>query len=168
MQTKLMSSIEAATNAVLGWGISVVVGQVLIYPAYGYEVTILDNFGMTAAFVVVSYTRSYLFRRLFNWRGSNETSDSLDPAYGFSDTGGGTERTISLRPYVDARPVNDRRHAIRRESDRGVPAVLRRKLREDYTQRLHTEDGSGCVDPRCRRSHVRFERDRRRYRISYE
>jgi hypothetical protein len=67
MQTKIWSALEAAANAVLGWGISVVVGQLVIYPAYGYEVTVLDNFGMTASFVAVSYTRSYLFRRLFNW-----------------------------------------------------------------------------------------------------
>ena len=44
-----------------------VVGQVVIYPYFGYEVTIMDNFGMTAAFVAVSYTRSYVFRRFFNW-----------------------------------------------------------------------------------------------------
>lgn len=67
MQTKVQSAIEAATNAVLGWAISVVIGQLVIYPYYGYDVTIIDNFGMTAAFVVVSYTRSYVFRRAFNW-----------------------------------------------------------------------------------------------------
>lgn len=67
MQTKWQSLVEATTNTVIGWGISVAVGQLLIYPAYGYEVTIVDNFGMTAAFVAVSLTRSYLFRRLFNW-----------------------------------------------------------------------------------------------------
>lgn len=66
-QTRLMSLVEASANTVIGWGISVVVGQLLIYPAYGYEVTIVDNFGMTAAFVAVSLTRSYIFRRLFEW-----------------------------------------------------------------------------------------------------
>lgn len=67
MQTRWWSLAEATTNTVIGWGISVIVGQLVIYPAYGYEVTIMDNFGMTAAFVVVSLTRSYIFRRLFNW-----------------------------------------------------------------------------------------------------
>lgn len=67
MQSRMMSALEAAANAFLGWGISVIVGQLVIYPAYGYEVTVMDNFGMTAAFVAVSYLRSYLFRRGFNW-----------------------------------------------------------------------------------------------------
>ena len=67
MQTKTQSAIEAGANAFLGWGISVIVGQLVIYPYFGYEVTITDNFGMTAAFVAVSYTRSYLFRRAFTW-----------------------------------------------------------------------------------------------------
>jgi hypothetical protein len=67
VQTRTQSAIEAAANAFLGWGISVVIGQLVIYPAYGYEVTIMDNFGMTAAFVAVSYTRSYIFRRTFSW-----------------------------------------------------------------------------------------------------
>lgn len=67
MQTKWQSLVEATTNTVIGWGISVIVGQLVIYPYYGYEVTIMDNFGMTAAFVAVSLARSYVFRRLFNW-----------------------------------------------------------------------------------------------------
>lgn len=66
-QTRLMSLVEASTNTVIGWGISVVVGQVVIYPYFGYEVTIMDNLGMTAAFVAVSLARSYLFRRMFEW-----------------------------------------------------------------------------------------------------
>ena len=66
-QTRLMSLVEATTNTVIGWGISVVVGQLFIYPYFGYEVTIVDNFAMTAAFVAVSLTRSYIFRRLFEW-----------------------------------------------------------------------------------------------------
>lgn len=67
MQTRWWSLAEATTNTVIGWGISVIVGQLVIYPYYGYDVTIMDNFGMTAAFVAVSLTRSYIFRRLFNW-----------------------------------------------------------------------------------------------------
>lgn len=67
MQTRLMSLVEATTNTVIGWGISVAVGQAVIYPYFGYEVTVMDNMGMTAAFVAVSLARSYIFRRLFNW-----------------------------------------------------------------------------------------------------
>lgn len=66
-QSRLMSLVEATTNTLIGWGISVIVGQTVIYPYFGYEVTVMDNMGMTAAFVAVSLARSYLFRRLFEW-----------------------------------------------------------------------------------------------------
>lgn len=65
MQTKWQSLVEAATNTVIGYLISVGVGQ-LVYPLFGYEVTIMDNMGLTAIFVAVSLTRSYVFRRVFN------------------------------------------------------------------------------------------------------
>ena len=66
-QTRLMSLVEATTNTLIGWGISVIAGQAVIYPYFGYEITVVDNMGMTAAFVAVSLCRSYLFRRLFEW-----------------------------------------------------------------------------------------------------
>lgn len=65
MQTKWQSLVEAATNTLIGYLISVGVGQ-LVYPLFGYEVTIMDNMGLTAIFVAVSLTRSYVFRRVFN------------------------------------------------------------------------------------------------------
>lgn len=102
MQTKTQSFIEAATNTLIGYAISVGVGQI-VYPLFGYEVSISDNMGLTAIFVAVSLTRSYVFRRFFNWRHSNETSDSVDPARRINSSG--TERTIRLRPYVGAGPA---------------------------------------------------------------
>jgi hypothetical protein len=66
MQTKLMSLLEATTNTLIGYAISVGVGQ-FVYPYFGYEVTIMDNMGLTAVFVAVSLLRSFTFRRLFNW-----------------------------------------------------------------------------------------------------
>ncbi len=65
MQTKWQSFIEAGANTLIGYLISVGVGQ-LVYPLYGYEVTIMDNMGLTAIFVAVSLTRSFVFRRFFN------------------------------------------------------------------------------------------------------
>ena len=66
MQTKMQSLLEAATNTLIGYAISVGVGQ-LVYPYFGYEVTIMDNMGLTAVFVSVSLIRSFVFRRVFNW-----------------------------------------------------------------------------------------------------
>ena len=66
MQTKMQSLLEATTNTLIGYAISVGVGQ-LVYPYFGYEVTIMDNMGLTAVFVAVSLIRSFTFRRVFNW-----------------------------------------------------------------------------------------------------
>jgi len=66
MQTRLQSLVEASSNTLIGFAISVGVGQ-LVYPLFGYEVTIQDNIGLTAIFVAVSLARSYVFRRFFNW-----------------------------------------------------------------------------------------------------
>jgi hypothetical protein len=69
MQTKIQSLIEAASNTFIGYALSVGVGQ-LVYPLWGYDVTILDNMALTAIFVAVSLTRSYVIRRWFNKRRS--------------------------------------------------------------------------------------------------
>ena len=67
MQTKLRSLLEAVTNTLVGYTISVGIGQV-VYPLFGYDITIGDNMGLTAVFVAVSLTRSYVIRRWFNRR----------------------------------------------------------------------------------------------------
>jgi len=66
MQTRLQSLMEASSNTLIGFAISVGVGQ-LVYPLFGYDVTIRHNIGLTAIFVAVSLARSYVFRRFFNW-----------------------------------------------------------------------------------------------------
>ena len=66
MQTKMQSLLEATTNTLIGYAISVGIGQ-LVYPLFGYDVTIQDNLGLTAVFVAASLLRSYVFRRWFTW-----------------------------------------------------------------------------------------------------
>ncbi len=66
MQTRLVSAIETGTSTLVGYLISVVIGQLFIYPMFGYDVGLMDNAGMTALFVAVSYIRAYGFRRLFS------------------------------------------------------------------------------------------------------
>lgn len=67
MQSRMTSLVEAISNTALGYVISVFAGQI-IYPAFGLDVNILENMGITAAFTVVAITRSYFMRRYFNWR----------------------------------------------------------------------------------------------------
>ena len=66
-QTKLGSLVEAMSNTAVGYVISVFAGQ-LIYPAFGLDVSIFENMGVTAAFTVVAIIRSYCMRRYFNYR----------------------------------------------------------------------------------------------------
>ena len=65
MQTRLISAFEATTNTVVGYWVSVTVGQLLIYPMHGYEITLTDNISMTAMFVGISLVKSYLCRRAY-------------------------------------------------------------------------------------------------------
>ena len=64
MQTRIVSAIEAAMNTGIGYLISVGIGQV-IYPMFGYPITLGDNFALTAIFVAASYIRSFGLRRVF-------------------------------------------------------------------------------------------------------
>jgi len=65
MQTRIVSAIEAATNTIIGYFISVIIGQI-VYPMFGYMISLGDNAALTAIFVIASYIRSYTFRRLFS------------------------------------------------------------------------------------------------------
>lgn len=64
-QSRRLSAIEAATNIVLGFGVSVVITALLL-PAFGHHVTLGQNVAMTSVFTVASFVRAYGLRRLFN------------------------------------------------------------------------------------------------------
>jgi acetyltransferase-like isoleucine patch superfamily enzyme len=64
-----MSAIEASTNVLIGYLVSVA-ANIIILPLFGYNVTIGDSFAIGLAFTAVSLFRSYVLRRAFNWIGS--------------------------------------------------------------------------------------------------
>ena len=66
-QSRLTSLVEASGNTLIGYFISVAIGQI-VYPWFGYDMTLPDNLGLTAIFVAASLTRSYFIRRFFNRR----------------------------------------------------------------------------------------------------
>jgi hypothetical protein len=66
MQTKTGSIVEVTVTTVVGYLVSVGIGQLWLYPLFEVEVTLADNFGLTAGFVGVSMLLKYGFRRLFN------------------------------------------------------------------------------------------------------
>lgn len=67
MQSRGMSAIEAVTNVLVGYAVSLA-ATVLVLPVFGYHVTGSDAVGISAVFTVISLVRSYALRRLFNRR----------------------------------------------------------------------------------------------------
>ena len=64
-QTRRGSFYEAAINTFIGFWISFI-GQLIIYPAYGAEFTLMDNLHIGIWFMLISLARSYCIRRWFN------------------------------------------------------------------------------------------------------
>jgi len=67
MQTRLGSLTESILNVASGFILAFVIWQFIAAPLFGYEVTLLDNLGLTSIFTVASVARSYVWRRFFNW-----------------------------------------------------------------------------------------------------
>jgi len=65
MQSKTQSLIESITNVLIGYLIAVG-SQILIFPIFGIDITLSDNFLIGIWFTGVSIIRSYLIRRFFN------------------------------------------------------------------------------------------------------
>jgi hypothetical protein len=64
-QTRLQSLIEALVNMVIGFGLSLLVNQ-LVLPMFGYDVKLGESLIIVTIFTVVSIIRSYTLRRVFN------------------------------------------------------------------------------------------------------
>ena len=59
-----MSMIEAITNVVVGYGVAVVT-QILVFPVFGLQATLAQNLKMGGIFALISMSRSFVLRRLF-------------------------------------------------------------------------------------------------------
>lgn len=68
MQSKLESFIEASTNILIGIGVSFI-ANIIVLPAFGYDVTTEDAFYICLVFTAIGLVRTYLVRRMFNWIG---------------------------------------------------------------------------------------------------
>jgi hypothetical protein len=64
-QTRFGSFIEATANILVGFGVSYA-ANIIVLPAFGYEVTVKDAFGISIVFTAISLARSYIIRRWFN------------------------------------------------------------------------------------------------------
>jgi hypothetical protein len=64
-QTKTQSWIESASNVALGFWLAFAT-QLVVYPLYGMNATLVENLQITVIFTVVSLIRQYIVRRGFN------------------------------------------------------------------------------------------------------
>lgn len=64
-QTRLGSLIEAVFNTAIGFTISLVANP-LIFPLFGFHITVGGNLMMGMIYTVISVARSYVIRRFFN------------------------------------------------------------------------------------------------------
>ena len=65
-QSHMMSFVEASANILIGYGIAVT-AQTIIFPVFGIHIPLSDHLLMGGFFTIVSLTRSYFLRRIFNW-----------------------------------------------------------------------------------------------------
>ncbi|MGE3718082.1 MAG: hypothetical protein AB7G07_06770 [Bauldia sp.] len=73
MQSRSMSLVEAITNTIVGYVLAILT-QLVVFPLYGLEVTAAGHLTIGVAFVAMSLTRSYFFRRLFERLRSSASS----------------------------------------------------------------------------------------------
>jgi len=66
-QTRLASLAEATINTAIGFVMSVLLSAV-VYPLFGFQVTLAQNLAITAIFTIASIARGYAVRRWFNAR----------------------------------------------------------------------------------------------------
>ena len=63
-QSRAMSLVEAVANGVVGYGVAVVT-QMLVFPVFGLQTTLVQNLKLGGLFTVVSIARSFALRRVF-------------------------------------------------------------------------------------------------------
>lgn len=68
-QSRRGSLIEAFANVLIGYLVAVG-SQIVIFPWFGVNIPLADNFAIGGFFTVVSLVRSYALRRAFNWWGT--------------------------------------------------------------------------------------------------
>ena len=65
MQSKKGSLAESLVNIAIGITIGFV-SNIIVLPAFGYDVTIADGVAISLVFTAISLVRSYTIRRVFN------------------------------------------------------------------------------------------------------
>jgi len=66
MQTRKQSAIEAVMNILIGYTINFIANFTL-FPMFGWEISIQQNLIIGVIYTIISFARSYLLRRFYNW-----------------------------------------------------------------------------------------------------
>ncbi|AGH44507.1 DUF7220 family protein [Paraglaciecola psychrophila] len=66
-QSKIDSALEALTNIFVGFSINFT-ANILIFPIFGWEISISQNLLLGGCYTMISYIRSYALRRAFDGR----------------------------------------------------------------------------------------------------
>lgn len=66
-QTRLESLVEVLINVAIGWVIALIT-QLLVFPLFGINITVVEQLGISVIFTIVSIVRGYVIRRWFNAR----------------------------------------------------------------------------------------------------
>ena len=75
MQSKKMSLIETIVSVLIGY-IVALLSQIVVFPLFDIEVSLIDNLLIGLLFTVISIIRGYYIRRLFNWIDFNRTTNT--------------------------------------------------------------------------------------------
>ena len=65
MQSRKGSIAESLSNISVGLSVGFL-SNIVVLPAFGYDVTLSDATAISLVFTVISFVRSYLIRRLYN------------------------------------------------------------------------------------------------------
>lgn len=66
-QTRIGSLIESVANVLVGFSVNFSANFV-VFPLFGWHVTVADNFILGGIYTAISVARSYVIRRWFNAR----------------------------------------------------------------------------------------------------
>ena len=67
MQTRKQSATEAVMNILIGYTINLV-ANFTIFPLFGWDISLQQNLLTGVFYTVISFARSYMLRRFYNWR----------------------------------------------------------------------------------------------------
>ena len=66
MQTRKQSAIESAMNIFIGYTINFIANFTL-FPLFGWEISLQQNLIIGVIYTLISFARSYMLRRFYNW-----------------------------------------------------------------------------------------------------